>query len=134
MEQATYSSETDADRRDEREVVTRGAGVSNVLLGQLNENVTAEQRAENRFAGGKLGPHIRRAEMHPPFREEIDEFRAEERAHQGRAVNEHEAPILARAFFPKEKADDDAGEQEPGVRRDCHGRISKERRLEIAVL
>ena len=123
MEETSHAPQADADRRDEREVVARGALVSDMALGQLDENIAAEQRAEDRFAGGKLQPHIRRAEMQPAFRKEVDNFRAEERADQGRAINENKTPVLTGAFFPKEKADDNAGKQQPRVRRDCHEKL-----------
>ena len=69
--------------RDEREVVAGGALIADMALGQLHKNVTAEERAEDRFAGGELQPHIRRAEMQPAFGKEIDNLRAEERADSG---------------------------------------------------
>jgi hypothetical protein len=43
--------------------------------------------------------------MEPAFREKINDFRAEERADQGRAINEDKPPVLARTSFPKKKAD-----------------------------
>src|SRR2546423_15086781 len=100
-----------------------------MALGQFHENVTAEQRAQDRFAGGKLEPHVRRAEMEPAFREKINELRAEEGADQRRAVDEHQPPVLARALFPKKKADENAGEQEPGVRRNRHARTISSRKM-----
>ena len=120
MEQTTDASESDADRGDKREVVTGDALVAHMAFRELNENVAAEGRAQNGLTGGKLWPHIGRAEMEPAFSEQVDDFRAEERADQRRAVNENQAFVLSRSAFPKEEADDDAGEKKPCVRRNRH--------------
>jgi hypothetical protein len=116
VEQTADAPESDADRGDEREVVAGGALVAQMAFRQLDENITAEERAENGLTGGKLWPHVGRAKVEPAFGEQVNDFRAEESADQRRAINENQAFVLPRASFPKEEANDDAGEEEPGVR------------------
>lgn len=107
VQQTADAAQTDADRCDEGEVVSRRSAISDMSLGQFDKDVAAEQRAQDRFPGRELQPHVRRAEMQPAFGQYINELRAEECADQGCAIDEKEPLILASAVFPKHEADRD---------------------------